>query len=57
MVIICGGHKEISCMNLKTIFGDRMKMFQDKKPIKSQEIFSMCETCFESRGLHFEIYL
>jgi len=45
---ICGGHKEISCMNLKTILRDRMLMCQDKKPIMSQEIFSKCETCFGS---------
>jgi len=55
--MIYEGHKEIPCMNLKTMFRDRMLMFQAKKSIKSQEIFSMCETCFESRGLHFEIHL
>jgi hypothetical protein len=53
MINICGGHKEISCMNLKTIFRDRMLMCQDK----SQEIFSKCETCFESRCLHSEIHI
>ena len=39
MIIICGGHKEISCLNFKTMFRDRMLRFQRRSLSRVKKYF------------------